>query len=77
MIIHHLIRHHLSHGADAGFYALQARDAIRWLREGGVRIGPGVNALDLGCGSGVLGLELQREGCDVLFADAHNWLPDA
>lgn len=76
MIIHRLIRHHLRHGADPAFYALQAEDAIDWLRRHGAAIGPGSKVLDLGCGSGVFGRALQAEGCEVLFADSANWLPD-
>jgi SAM-dependent methyltransferase len=75
MIIHRLIRHHLRHGPDAAFYALQAEDAIAWLTRQGVRIGPPTRVLDLGCGSGVFGLALQQAGCEVRFADAENWLP--
>lgn len=75
VIIHRLIRHHLRHGSDRGFYRLQAADAIRWLVGRGVPIGAGITVLDLGCGDGTFGLELVQRGCRVTFADEHNWLP--
>lgn len=53
---------------------MQAVDAIRWMRESEVRLGPGVRVLDLGCGHGVFGGELRRLGCDVSFADETNYL---
>lgn len=74
MIIHKLIAHHLKHKDDPEFYRLQARDAIRWIRQAGVPIGRGLEALDLGCGHGVFGAELAREGCRVSFADETNLL---
>lgn len=76
MIIHQLIRHHIRHGADSGFYAMQSTDAIRWLNRNGVTLGKGCKVLDLGCGSGVFGIALKDLGCEVLFADASNWLPE-
>ncbi len=77
MLIHRLIRHHLRHGTDDAFYRLQAADAITWLEAQGVRLGPGTPVLDLGCGSGIFGGELKRQGCVVTFADEKNWLSPA
>lgn len=71
MIIHRLIRHHLRHGDDDRFYAMQAEDAVRWMKEAGVRMGAGVRVLDLGCGHGTFGAVLMREGCEVTFSDTH------
>jgi len=76
MIIHKLILQHLKHKDDADFYLLQARDAIRWIEKSGVEFGTGVKALDLGCGHGVFGVELQKKGCEVGFADEDNHLYD-
>ena len=69
MIIHKLILHHLGHRDDSGFYLVQAQDAIGWLERNGVKFGPGVSVLDLGCGHGVFGGELVKRGCEVVFAD--------
>ncbi len=74
MIIHKLIAQHLKHRDDAGFYSLQAEDAISWIAKQGAKIGPGVRALDLGCGHGIFGDALKRSGCDVTFADEGNYL---
>ena len=74
MIIHKLIARHLKHRDDAEFYLLQAVDAVRWLEQNGARIGADTRALDLGCGHGVFGRELQKRGCVVTFADASNSL---
>lgn len=74
MIIHQLIRHHLRHQDDAGFYLLQALDAIHWLERNGIALGQGTCALDLGCGHGVFGAELAKRGCPVVFADEDNFL---
>ncbi len=74
MIIHQLIRHHLRHQDDAGFYRLQALDAIGWIEESGVHLGRATRALDLGCGHGVFGAELAKRGCQVVFADEDNYL---
>ena len=77
MIIHKLIARHLFHRDDPEFYLLQARDAIHWLQNQGVRIGRTTSALDLGCGHGLLGLELSKLGCSVTYADEVNMLhPD-
>jgi 2-polyprenyl-3-methyl-5-hydroxy-6-metoxy-1,4-benzoquinol methylase len=74
MIIHKLIAHHLKHKDDSGFYHLQADDAIQWIERNGGRIGPGVKALDLGCGHGIFGAALQARGCEVTFSDEQNFL---
>ena len=74
MILHRLIARHWKHRDDAGFYELQATDAIGWLAKNGVKIGPGVKALDLGCGHGIFGRELKARGCAVTFGDAANML---
>ncbi len=75
MIIHRLIAHHLKHGDDTAFYRLQAEDAIAWMHTQKVAMGPEVQALDLGCGHGVFGRELQKTGCQVTFADIECALP--
>jgi SAM-dependent methyltransferase len=74
MIIHKLIAHHLKHKDDVGFYLIQAQDAIRWIEKSGFRIGPGVKAVDLGCGHGVFGNELLKRGCTVTFSDEESFL---
>jgi len=74
VIIHKLIAHHLRHRDDAGFYHLQARDAIRWMEKNGVALNGNLKALDLGAGHGIFGAELQRRGCEVVFADESNYL---
>ena len=74
MIIHKLILQHLAHRDDAGFYLLQALDAIRWMENQGVRITTSTRALDLGCGHGILGGELLKRGCQVTFADEADFL---
>ena len=75
MILHKLIARHRKHRDDEVFYALQAQDAIRWMREKGVRMGVGTEALDLGCGHGIFGAQLGLAGCKVTFADEQNYLP--
>jgi 2-polyprenyl-3-methyl-5-hydroxy-6-metoxy-1,4-benzoquinol methylase len=74
VILHKLILRHLKHGDDKYFYSLQADDAIRWIKSKGVKIGPSISALDLGCGHGVFGSALLKHGCKVTFADEHNQL---
>lgn len=74
MIIHKLIAHHLKNKDDGGFYLLQAEDAIRWIKQVGGRVGSGVKALDLGCGHGIFGEALAKEGCEVTFSDEQNFL---
>jgi len=76
MIIHSLLLRYFRHGDDEQFYVCQARDSISWLERSGVRIGAGVRALDLGCGHGIFGRELMKEGCHVTFADEINILVD-
>ena len=77
MIIHRLLLHYRKHGDDELFYVMQARDAIRWIMEKGVTVQTGTCALDLGCGHGILGGELAKQGCQVMFADESNELqPD-
>ena len=74
MIIHRLIRHHLRHGDDDRFYVLQAEDAVRWMLAKGLKLGPGVRVLDLGCGHGTFGAQLVKRGCTVTFSDCHESL---
>lgn len=74
MILPQLLWRFARHRDDPVFYSMQATDAIRWLRARGVRLGPGVRVLDLGCGHGVFGGELKQLGCSVTFADAENYL---
>jgi SAM-dependent methyltransferase len=69
MIIHRLIAHHLKHGDDTTFYEMQAQDAIQWMQSRGVKMNPNVQVLDLGCGHGVFGGELEKSGCQVAYAD--------
>ncbi len=69
MIIHRLISHHLQHGDDTAFYEMQARDAVKWMQSRGVAFGSELKALDLGCGHGVFGGELEKFGCNVSYAD--------
>jgi SAM-dependent methyltransferase len=77
VLLPRLIWHHLRHGTDEEFYRLQAQDAIAWLKRVGVRFAPGTRVLDLGCGTGIFGAELLRQGCRVTFADEKNWLSPA
>lgn len=74
MIIHKLIAQHLKHQDDPGFYRMQAVDAIQWIERSGVRLGAGVEAIDLGCGHGIFGAELLKRGCAVTFSDYDNYL---
>jgi SAM-dependent methyltransferase len=74
MVLHKLLAHYLKHRDDACFYLLQARDAIRWLEKSGVVLDKTVRVLDLGCGHGVFGGELVKQGCQVTFADEENYL---
>jgi SAM-dependent methyltransferase len=74
MIIHKLIIHHLGYRDDQDFYALQAHDAISWLKRKGVRLTARTRVLDLGCGHGTFGLQLLREGCSAIFADEQDTL---
>jgi SAM-dependent methyltransferase len=78
MIIHKLIATHLkAHEASESFYWLQAEEAIRWISRQGAPVGPGVAAVDLGCGHGIFGACLQKRGCDVTFSDEANFLMPA
>jgi SAM-dependent methyltransferase len=74
MIIHQLILRHLRHRDDAGFYLLQAEDAILWLERWGVVFTTQTKVLDLGCGHGVFGGALAKRGCQVTFSDESNTL---
>ena len=74
MILHKLLLRYARHGDDAVFYSMQADDAIRWIAGSGVKLGSGTRALDLGCGHGILGAELAKRGCEVVFADESNIL---
>ena len=74
MIIHRLILQYLGHRDDPAFYEFQAEDAVRWLERWQVALGPGVRALDLGCGHGTFGAVLAQRGCEVAYADESNAL---
>ncbi len=74
MILPQLLWRFAKHRDDPVFYAMQAIDAIRWIRCSGVRLEKGVRVLDLGCGHGVFGGELRKLGCEVVFADEANYL---
>ena len=70
MIIHQLIRLHFNYEKNAhAFFELQALDAIRWLRRGGVEIGGDTTVLDLGCGFGYLGRTCAELGARVTYGD--------
>lgn len=76
MIIHKLIKRHITHGDDDEFYRLQASDALRWINMHRP-IRKQDDVLDLACGCGVFGDELRRMiGCKVLFSDHHPSLRD-
>jgi 2-polyprenyl-3-methyl-5-hydroxy-6-metoxy-1,4-benzoquinol methylase len=74
MILFKLMNHCRKYRDDAGFYQLQALDAIRWLDRQGVKMGKETRVLDLGCGHGVFGAELAKRDCQVAFADESNGL---
>ena len=74
MILPQLLWRFVQHRDDPEFYRMQAVDAIGWIEEAGVAVGPGTRVLDLGCGHGVFGGELRRRGCSVTFADEQNHL---
>jgi len=74
MIIHKLLLRHFKHGDDAGFYLMQAQDAVRWLEQVGVVLTPGMTVLDLGCGHGIFGFEFHKRGCAVSLADVEDRL---
>jgi 2-polyprenyl-3-methyl-5-hydroxy-6-metoxy-1,4-benzoquinol methylase len=70
MILHQLIWLHRNYKKNAPvFFELQARDAIQWLEQGGVHIGPGTQMLDLGCGHGYPGKICAEAGAEVTYAD--------
>ena len=70
MIIHQLIRLHFNYEKNAhAFFELQALDAIRWLRRGGVPIGGDTTVRDLGCGFGYLGRTCAELGARVTYGD--------
>ena len=78
MIIHQLIRLHFNYEKNAhAFFELQALDAIRWLRRGGVPIGEDQSMLDLGCGYGYLGRLCGDLGAAVTYADLEDLRMDA
>ena len=74
MILHKLLAQFLRKRDDAGFYLLQAHDAMRWMERNGVKLDKATRVLDLGCGHGVFGGELVKQGCQVTFADESNGL---
>jgi len=65
---------HFKKGDDPTFYSFQAEDAIRWIEQCGISLGPKTHALDLGCGHGVFGAALMKKGCQVTFADEERGL---
>jgi SAM-dependent methyltransferase len=76
MLIHKLLLRYFTRGDDADFFLMQAQDAVGWLERNGVAPGTGTSALDLGCGFGLFGRELQKKGCLVSFADLEMLLLD-
>lgn len=74
MILHKLLARFLRHKDDEVFYLMQATAAIDWIATQGVKVGPGVSVLDLGCGHGIFGNELLKRGCSVVFADEEDFL---
>lgn len=74
MILPQLLWRFFRHRDDSVFYSMQATAALDWLRVSGVALGPETTALDLGCGHGVFGAELAKQGCRVTFADESNFL---
>lgn len=77
MIMHRLVLRYLKHRDDEEFYRIQAADTVRWLSSVGFEAAPGLVALDLGCGHGLIGGELMKRGCEVVFADESDWrLPE-
>ena len=74
MIIHKLLYRHFKHRDDEIFYVMQAKASIEWLEKQGVALTPKTEVLDLGCGHGIFGDELIKKGCQVTFADEHNYL---
>lgn len=74
MIFHKLVRRYLKSKDDECFYTLQAVDAVEWLEKNEVPLGREMTALDLGCGGGFVGYELERSGCKVTYADIEDCL---
>src|SRR5580698_3469044 len=74
MILFKLMNHCRKYRDDALFYQLQAREAIRWMEQQGVKLGKEARVLDLGCGHGIFGAELVKKDCQVTFADESNGL---
>lgn len=74
MIFHKLVKLYIRNKDDREFYSLQARDTVNWLSGAGVTLGTGTSALDLGCGQGLIGLELEKSGCPVTYADLEDSL---
>src|SRR5262245_43847423 len=74
MIIHKLLAQYIRHQDDPSFYCFQADDAIDWMEQKGVVLGPKTRALDLGCGHGIFGSQLMKRGCQVAFSDEENGL---
>ena len=48
MILPQLLWRFVHHRDDPEFYRMQALDAIAWIEESGIPVGPGVRVLDLG-----------------------------
>jgi hypothetical protein len=53
---------------------MQAQDSIAWLEKNKVVLTAATQALGSGCGHGTFGAELLKKGCQVEFADEHNYL---
>lgn len=70
MILHKLLIHYARNREDREFFSLQARDAVSWLQRAGVGLNENTSVLDLGCGHGLFGLEIEKTGCRVTFADS-------
>jgi 2-polyprenyl-3-methyl-5-hydroxy-6-metoxy-1,4-benzoquinol methylase len=75
VILHKLLWRYFRQGPDEEFYRLQAVDTVGWLLRHGLAR-PGSSAVDLGCGHGVLGRELERAGVAVAYLDKDNLLLD-
>lgn len=73
MILPQLIRQHLKNGDDEHFYHLQASDAMHWIQSFSKAEFAGSRILDLGCGHGIFGAELLKEGAEVCFSDTQDF----